>query len=618
LKNKKLRVVIIGSLSILLAASTVTPPASAAKNGTVILHEPNPLTGFNSAVTGFNLVTNSTIGYLTSSGFGYYDSSRTWVPNTTFGSYKVTSNKATDFRVQYTVAPGRVWSDGTPITGIDLLSTHVIYSRDYAKAAGLGDWDAKDKMAFNAAGLSSSTYSSYQIGDPIVSADKMSVTFKYKQKFPDWWLSVIGARPVHALTLAAEGKTELQSVSANEAARDRWYTAYKAKDTDLLTKIGTIWSTAYNNPDVNAATTNPLLWVGNGGFNVVSAIKGQSVTLKANPLYNSGPKVSGDIKNIIQKFVADGNPVVQALGNGEVSLYSGQQTADGVAALKKLAGVTTIGGLGGAYEHVDLRSGAYKGAGGSPYTGLFAGNGQKATDLRRAFLLCVPRQEIVEKLITPINSEIPVLRSVTVPSHEDARYSKVIAANGSAYYVGSQASLNKRSLSLVKKYQKNPVKNPLKVNFLVPGNNARRAAQALLLKANLAKCGFDVNLDTQVSWSPKLRDSKYDATFFAWAATSTAQGSIRANWRSDGSNNYSGAPSVPALDAVLDDVFGRPMSQTVLIQSFIKIEREIFGKGYTIPIFQFPSVTAYDNDLKGVKASSLSPTKEWNYWDWKY
>lgn len=618
MKNKKLRVVIIGSLSILLAASTVTPPASAAKNGTVILHEPNPLTGFNSAVTGFNLVTNSTIGYLTSSGFGYYDSSRTWVPNTTFGSYKVTSNKATDFRVQYTVAPGRVWSDGTPITGIDLLSTHVIYSRDYAKAAGLGDWDAKDKMAFNAAGLSSSTYSSYQIGDPIVSADKMSVTFKYKQKFPDWWLSVIGARPVHALTLAAEGKTELQSVSANEAARDRWYTAYKAKDTDLLTKIGTIWSTGYNNPDVNAATTNPLLWVGNGGFNVVSAIKGQSVTLKANPLYNSGPKVSGDIKNIIQKFVADGNPVVQALGNGEVSLYSGQQTADGVAALKKLAGVTTIGGLGGAYEHVDLRSGAYSGAGGSPYTGLFAGNGQKATDLRRAFLLCVPRQEIVEKLITPINSEIPVLRSVTVPSHEDARYSKVIAANGSAYYVGSQASLNKRSLSLVKKYQKNPVKNPLKVNFLVPGNNARRAAQALLLKANLAKCGFDVNLDTQVSWSPKLRDSKYDATFFAWAATSTAQGSIRANWRSDGSNNYSGAPSVPALDAVLDDVFGRPMSQTVLIQSFIKIEREIFGKGYTIPIFQFPSVTAYDNDLKGVKASSLSPTKEWNYWDWKY
>lgn len=616
MKNKKLTAAIVGSLSILLAASTLAP-ANGAKTGIVYLHEPNPLSGFNSAVVGFNLVTNSTVGYLTGSGFGYYDSSRTWIQNTTFGSYKVTSNKATDFRVQYTVAPGRLWSDGTPITGIDLLSTHMIYSRDYAKAAGLGDWDAKDKMAFNAAGLSSSTYSLYQIGDPIVSADEMSVTFKYKQKFPDWWLSVIGARPVHAYTLNAEGKTELQSVSANNAARDRWYAAYKAKDTALLTKIGTIWSTSYNSPDVNAATTNPLLWVANGGFNVVSAIKGQSVTLKANPLYNSGPKVSGDIKNIVQRFVADGNPVVQAIGNGEVTVYSGQQTADGVAALKKLNGVTTTGGLGGAYEHVDLRSGAYF-SGGTPYTGLFAGNGQKATDLRRAFLLCVPRQEIVEKLIATINSEIPPLRSVTVPSHEDAKYAKVIAANGSAYYVGTQASLNKRSLSLVQKYQKNAVKNPLKVNFLVPGNNARRAAQALLIKANLSKCGFDVNLDTQVDWSPKLRDSKYDAAFFAWAATSTAQGSIRANWRSDGSNNYSGSNSGPALDAVLDDVFGRPMSDTVLTTAFIKIEREIFGKGYTLPLFQHPSVTAFDNDLKGVKGMSLSPVKEWNFWDFKY
>lgn len=608
---------IVGSLSILLAASTVTPPANAAKNGTVILHEPNPLSGFNSAVVGFNLVTNSTIGYLTGSGFGYYDSSRTWIQNTTFGSYKVTSNKATDFRVQYTVAPGRVWSDGTPINGVDLLSSHMIYSRDYAKAAGLGDWAKGDKMAFNAAGLSSSTYSLYQTGDPVLSADKMSVTFKYKQKFPDWWLTVIGPRPVHAYTLNAEGKTSLQTVAQNEAARDRWYDAFVAKDTTLLKKIGDIWSTSYNNPDVNAATTNPLLWVGNGGFNVVSAVKGQSVTLKANPLYNSGPKVSGDIKNIIQKFVADGNPVVQALGNGEVSLYSGQQTADGVAALKKLAGVTTIGGLGGAYEHVDLRSGAYF-SGGTPYTGLFAGNGQKATDLRRAFLLCVPRQEIVEKLIATINSEIPPLRSVTVPSHEDSKYAKVIAANGSSYYVGTQDSLNKRSLSLVQKYQKDAVKNPLKVNFLVPGNNARRAAQALLLKANLAKCGFDVNLDTQVDWSPKLRDSKYDATFFAWAANSTAQGSIRANWRSDGSNNYSGANSGPGLDAILDDVFGRPMSDSVLSTAFIKIEREIFGKAYTLPLYQHPSVTAYDNDLKGVKASSLTPVKEWNFWDWKY
>ena len=152
MKKNKLRTVLVGSLTILLAASMLSP-AKAAKNGTVFLYETNPLSGFNSNVVGYNLVTNSTIGYLRSMGFGYYDNKRNWIQNTDFGTYKVVSNKATDFRVQYTVKPGRVWSDGTPITGIDLLLSHVIYSRDYAKAAGLGDWAAKDKMAFNSAGI---------------------------------------------------------------------------------------------------------------------------------------------------------------------------------------------------------------------------------------------------------------------------------------------------------------------------------------------------------------------------------------------------------------------------------------------------------------------------------
>ena len=616
MKNVKMRSLLIGALSIVLAASLASP-AKAAKNGTVNLYETNPLSGFNSAVVGFNLVTNSTIGYLRSSGFGYYDNKRNWIQNTTFGSYKVVSNKATDFRVQYTVAPGRVWSDGTPITGIDLLLTHVILSREYAKAAGLGDWAAKDVMAFNSAGISSSSYSQFVAGDPIVSSDEMSVTVRYKQKFPDWWLSGLSPYPVHAWVHMSEGKTSLQSASANESAKERFYAAYKSKGTALLKEIGKIWSTGFNITDVNAATTNPLLWVTNGGFNVVSAIKGQSVTLKANPRYNSGPKMSGDIENIVMKFVSDGNPAIQALENGEISIYAGQQTADGVAALKKLKGITTVGGEGGAYEHVDLRTGPYY-SGGTPYNGLFSGNGVKATDLRKAFLLCVPRQEIVTKLITPVNPDIPVLRSVTVPTHVDPMYPKVIGANGSAYYIGAQDALNKRGLALVQKHFPNALKNPVKVNFLVPGNNPRRAAQALLIKANAAKCGFDVQNDVQVNWSPLLRDSKYDATFFAWAATTTAQGTIRANWRSDGSNNYSGAVGGSSLDANLDDVFSRPMSSTVLGASFIKIERTIFGNAYTLPIFQHPAVLAYDSDIKNVKLSALSPTTSWNYWEWRY
>ena len=598
-------------------AVSLLAPAQAAKNGTVYTYETNPLSGFNSNVVGYNLVTNSVAGYLRSSGFGYYDNKRNWIQNTTFGTYKVVSNKSNDFRVQYTVKPGRLWSDGTPINGIDLLLTHVSTSREYAKAAGLGDWAAKDVMAFNNANLSSSTYALFNAGDPIVSPDQMSVTVRYKQKFPDWWLGGLSPNPVHAYVHIAEGKTSLQSVAANEAARDRFYEAYKNKTTSLLKEIGKIWSTAYNTPDVNASTTNPLLWVGNGGFTVVSAVKGASTTFKANPRYNSGPAVSGDIENIVMKYIADGNPAIQALENGELSIYSGQQTVDGFAALKKIKGINVSSGPGGTYEHVDLRTGPYY-SGGTPYNGLFAGNGTKATDLRKAFLLCVPRAEIVEKLIAPIDPEIPVLRSVTVPTHIDSMYADLIKVNGSAYYVGSQDSLNKRGLALVKKHYPDALRNPLEVNFLVPGNNPRRAAQSLLIKANAAKCGFDVKNDVVVNWSPELRNSKYDATFFGWAATSTAQGTIRANWRSDGSNNYSGALGGAALDSYLDDVFSRPMNDKVKSGAFQKIERVIFDKAYTLPLFQHPAVLAYDSDLKGVKLNALNPTTVWNYWEWKY
>ena len=222
------------------------------------------------------------------------------------------------------------------------------------------------------------------------------------------------------------------------------------------------------------------------------------------------------------------------------------------------------------------------------------------------------------KLVNPINSAIKPLRSVAVPSTLDPLYGRVITANGSQYYEGDQESKNKRALAIVKKYQPNALTNPIKINFLVPGNNARRAAQALLIDANMGKCGFDTVMDTVVDWSPQLRNSKYDATFFGWQATNTAQGTIRANWRSDGANNYNGANGGPALDALLDDVFSRPMSPSVLSTAFIKIERTIFGNAYTLPMYQHPAVLAYDSDLKGVKLSALSPVKEWNFWEWKY
>lgn len=612
-----LRVALTALASLGLVAAILTPAQAA--RGTVVVHETNPHTGFNNGVQGYNLATNATQRYLRFSDFNYYGQSRNLIQNTTLGTYRVTSNKSTDFRYTLTVKPGRLWSDGTPITAEDLLLQHVICSREYAKAAGLGDYD-KDKlpgMAFNAACLLSSAYMTFNAGEPILSSDKMSITFRFKQRFPDWDLFLPTLAPVHAYVHITNGKTSLQTVAANEAARDEFVKAYTDKDTKMLKAIGDVWSKSYNSATINASTTNPLLWVGNGGFTIVSATPGigGSIILKANPRYNSGPAVTGSIDNIVIKYVTDGTPAIQALENGEITMYNGQPTGDGIAALKKLKGVSIQSGRGGTYEHINPRVGTI--AGQAPYTGIFAGMSQRAIDLRRGFLLCVPRQEIIEKLVHVMNPDIELLNTPTVMP-TDPRYNSIIAVNGSKFFTGPQSFLNKRGTELVKKHVPDALTKPIKITMLVPGANQRRADQAQLIKANVRKCGFDVTLDTQVSWSPILIDSKYDVVFFGWLSTSTAQAPTRAVFHPSGSNNRTAADGGASLNASLDRIFSNVLSEKVLQTEFIKIDRKVFEYGFSLPIFQHPSFAAWDSNLKNVKPRDLGPTLVWNYWEWTY
>ena len=594
-----------------LAVSLLTP-AQAAGRSTVVVHETNSLTSFNSNTPGTNLVTNSVVGYLSGSGFNYYNDKKNLVANKTFGSYKIVKNKTDDFRTEWTVAPGRVWSDGTPITAVDLLLSHVLSSNAYSKAAGLGDPDSSDVPAFNSNGYGG-TYADNIVGEPTLSADKMSVTLRFKQRIANWDLYGPGVSPVHTLVLLAEGKKALGSVAENNAARDRFLTAFNTKNTATLKSIGKVWSEAYNFTEVNA-TTNPLLLVGNGGFLVESAVTKSSVTLKANPKYNSGPALTGSIDTIIFKFISDGTAASQALANGELDIYQGQATADAVAALKKLTNIILVGGTGVAYEHWDTRVDA---APGQPeYTGIFKGHGGKGADLRKAFLLAIPRQEIVEKLIRPITPNAEVLRSTFMaPSQEG--YDRLAATNGSIFYEGDQDRKNAKALRLIKRhFPTASPSNPLKVKVLVPGNNTRRAAEFALVKANAIKAGFDLVGDVQAAWPGRIQNSEYDAVFFAYVASSVAQAGSNANFTIGGGNNRMGV-ALPALDTILNKL-QFPLDNRQYVSLLIQAERIIHSEGITLGVFQFPAVTAYNKDLKGVKPAPLTPTLVWNYWEWSY
>ena len=595
-----------------LAVSLLTP-AQAATRSTVIIHETNPVAGLNCSLSTTNNTTCTDMGALQGAGFNYYNEKKDLIKNTVFGSYKITKNTASDFRVQYTVNPGRVWSDGTPITGIDLLLSHITGSGDYSIAAGLGDPAGKTAPAFDGLGYGG-TYDENIVGVTL-SADEMSVTLQYENPVANWDIYGPGPSPVHALVLLSEGKKALGTAAENLAAKDRFLKAFLAKDTAALKKMGSVWSNDYTITTINSST-NPLLLISNGGFIIESAVAKTSMTLKLNPKYNSGPKMDGSVDTVVFKIIGDGTAATQALANGELDIYAGQATADAVAALKKISSVNVVGGEQAVYEHWDLHVGTVEGE--SPYTGLFKmSDGAKSKALRTAFLLGVPRDEIMEKLIAPINgNKTPMCTTWVAPG--TSSYDKICASGLATLYTrGTQETRNKTALALVQKYYPDALKNPVKVNVLVPGNNPRRAAEFALAKANMAKIGFDLVGEVRTDWGSLLGTAKYDAFFFAWVSSSVQQRQSCGLFETGGANNYVMGYSNPSFDAVCSSLY-KPVSSAILTAKYIQAERILNADAITVPVFVHPGVIAINKALKNVKPAPLSPQITWNYWEWSY
>lgn len=602
-----------------LASAAFSAPSSAAARSTVVLVQSNSLTSLKPSVSGNNLTFNTDVAYVTGAGFNYYDNKPSLVPNKVFGSYKIVKNTATDFRTSWTVNKGRVWSDGTPITGVDLLLSHVLSSSAYSKAAGLGD-PTKDDVtpAFNSSGYGGN-YDENFVGEPVLSADKMTVTQRWKGRLPNWDIYGPGPSPVHALVLMAEGKKKLGTLKENLAAKERFLKAFQTKDTALLTKIGKIWSNDYNIKTVNSST-NPLLLVSNGGYIVKSAVADQSVTVVANPRYNSGPKLNG-IKTIVFRVIGDGTAAAQALANREVDIYAGQPTADSVFLLKSIVGINVIGTDQAVYEHVDFRMGQSRwDTTNTPYNGPLAGLNERGRDLRAAVALAWPRQEIIDKLVKPINPNSKLMQShYTFPT--EPGYAKIVAGSGATRFSdGTQEERTAKALALVKKYYPNAsATNPgftVEVLWGAPSNQ-RRASEAQLATAALAKAGIKVVAPGVASWSPALSSSKYDVQFFAWVRNSITQYNSCANHTTDGANNRTGYTN-DEIDAICKKLGAEAQTSAQVIDAYTKIEKNLNTDVHSLPIFQHPGVTAVRSELKGIKPAPLSPNLVWNYWEWKY
>ena len=611
--NRISKVAIVATAAAGLFAGSVVP-ANAATRSTVVIVTSNALTSLNPSVFGQSLTINTDVSYLQGFGFYYYNEKPALVKNTTFGSYQVVSKNP--LRVRYTVNPGKVWTDGTPITAVDLLLSHVVSSSSYSLGAGLGDPEDEDvSPGFNSEGYGG-IYDEFHVYLPTLSPDKMSLTIEYSSPIPDWEILAPGPAPVHALVHMAEGKKSLQSASANLAAKAKFEKAFYSYDKKLMSAMGKVWSNDYNIKEVNAQT-NPLLLVGNGAYILKSAVPNGTITLVENPRHKtnpSGPKTNG-IKTIQFRIIDNATAAAQALRNQEIDIYAGQPTADTIALLKAIPTAKVIGGSSSFFEHIDLKVNKTQGTA-DDYKGPFAGDSQKAKDLRTAFLLMYPRDEIVEKIFKPLNPASVRLDSPNLFPAEPG-YKELVAASGiSKFNAGTQSSREAAALALVRKHSATDVK----VNLLW-GNpdNTRRADIMQLVRAAGKRAGFEINAPGVQGWSaPRFRGGNdWDAHHYAFGKGSISQEANAGLYCTVCSANYLGT-SFAKIDAAYKKLQASLLTPKQRLEQYTIIDKELFSNSVTLPIVQFPEAAGVNAKLQNVKIGPLSPQVVHNFWTWKY
>ena len=593
-------------------------PADAATKSTLVIMESGSITSLNSGTIDGNSTYNADVAYLTGSGFTYYDANPTLQMNTKFGTMKVVKNTKTDFEIKYTVKAGQVWSDGTPIDAVDLLLSHVTQSDKFSIDAGLGD-PAKDTPAFQSVGYSGG-YSEHVVGLPTLSADHMSETIKFDQPMPDWQLLAPGASPVHALEMLAAGKTSLGTAADRLAAKAKFLSDFKAKNHSAFAKMGNKWTNAYNVEKIDG-TTNPLLTVSNGGFIVTKASK-TVWTLTRNPKYTSGPAFAtvNPVKTVVLKVIQDDSAGVQALRNGDVDVYSNTlATSAGKAILQGISTVTTLVKLGGNYSHFDLRTGPLNGSG-DTYSGPFSGNSQKAKDLRHAFLLVTPRQQIVDALIKPVKSGATPM-DTQFAFAGSTEYTTLTKGSGvSEYSAGTQAQRTARALALVKKWYPSAGNNSNSVDVkIVHANSSIRNNIAALLMAEARKAGFHVidHASSNLFGTGDATSSDYDAEFYGFGLNSISQSNGTEAYKSTGGNNNFGWND-PAVDKLASSLQGDYLTTAQVTQKRLAIDKLVISNYWGLPLYQNPTITAYNKVLKNFNPAPIGATNVWNYWQWHF
>ncbi|MCL3862583.1 ABC transporter family substrate-binding protein [Actinotalea sp. K2] len=594
----------IGAAGAIVATGALVLSACATPGGSEIVEDTSVSVGWNqpfysqnNLTSSGNATANANVIYLTSSYFFYYDGDLEIAQNEDFGSYEVVSEDP--FTVEYTINEGVTWSDGTPVDAADLLLWWGAQN-DQFDTAGDEDIEVDEETGEIAAGdevyFDSSSVAMNLISQtPEISEDGLTITLVYDEPRADWEVS-FNLPPIAAHALAGVALDIEDAEEGKQAVVD----AFTNSDTAALAPMSEAWNNAFN---YTSMPDDERLYLSSGAYVMTEYVENQYLTVTARDDYDWGP--APKVESITIRYSEDPLASVTALQNGEVDLIAPQSSVDVLATLDGIDGVTYETGAEGTYEHVDLIFNN-----GGPFDpATYGGDEETARMVRMAFLLTVPRDEILEKLIIPLQEDATLRNSHTVVPGSPA-YDEVVENNASDLY--SEVDIEQAQQLL----EEAGVETPVDVRFLYGASNVRRANEYQLIAASAAQAGFNVIDEGDDAWGGRLTQTDtYDASLFGWQSTNTFALNSEANYVTGGLNNFGGY-SNEDVDAWYAEMGTNtdPERETELT---INIERQVNEDAFGVPIFQFPGVVAKRDVLSGVSTIPLSPTIFWNYWDWE-